>query len=309
MQNLDNLELRSPETKEIVSAPPHWLVKWSITIISLFFIALLFILYFIKVPVYINNIPIIIYPQKPIKNIYIQNNGFIQNILVSNDQKVNKDQPLLIIDSDNGDAYDILQLEKFLTDHTDNLNRTLLRKISDKIFDSNIRKAADNFCKALQVNHITIPHQNDLYNVLLDSIREWKKHHILISPVEGIVKFEDYLYLGQYIEKSIPLIIIPANNNGFIGVIQIDRSNSAKIQKNSRVTVKIKEYPVEKYGELQGRIANSDFLITGDKVFAEVYFPNGLVTDQKVTLSYIRNLTGVVEIEGGRERLLYKIFN
>lgn len=308
MQNLDNLELRSPETKEIVSAPPHWLVKWSITIISLFFIALLFILYFIKVPVYINNIPIIIYPQRPIKNIYIQNSGYIQSILVSNGQKVNKDQPLLIIGADNTDVQNISQLEKFLTDHTENLNKTLLRQISDKIFDSNIRKAADNLYKALQ-NNSAIPRQNDFYNVLIDSIKEWKKHHILISPIEGIVKFEDYLYLGQYIEKSTPLIVIPADNNGFIGVIKIDMSNSVKIQKNSRVTVKLNEYPVEKYGELQGRIATSDFLITGDKVFVEVYFPNGLVTDQKVTLSYIRNLTGVVEIEGGRESLLYKIFN
>lgn len=304
MQNLDNLELRSPETKEIVSAPPHWLVKWSITIISLFFITLLFILYFIKVPVYIDNIPIIIYPQKPIKNIYIQNSGYIQSILISNGQKVNKDQPLLIIGPDNSDIQYILQLEKFLTDHAENLNKTHLKQISDKIFDSNIRKASDDIYKALQ-NNSTIPR----YNVLIDSIKEWKKDHILISPIEGIVKFEDYLYLGQYIEKSTPLIIIPADNNGFIGVIKIDISNSAKIQKNSRVTVKLKEYPIEKYGELQGRIVNSDFLITGDKVFVEVYFPNGLVTDQKVTLSYIRNLTGVVEIECGRERLLYKIFN
>lgn len=103
MQHIDNLELRSPETKEIVSKPPHWLVKWSISIIILFFIVLILILYYIKTPLYLNNIDIKIFPNEPIKSINLKNGSNIYDIRVTNGQKVKKQQTLLVVDSDNDD--------------------------------------------------------------------------------------------------------------------------------------------------------------------------------------------------------------
>ena len=90
---LKGLSLRSEEIQEIMSRPPHWTLRWGITVVAVIAGAMLLGSYFIryeeKVPVTVvmkNNIPIV--------NVTVPTDGILHRIYVKNGESITSDDTL-----------------------------------------------------------------------------------------------------------------------------------------------------------------------------------------------------------------------
>ncbi|SIQ37866.1 HlyD family secretion protein [Chryseobacterium sp. RU37D] len=109
---LDNLELRSESVQDILTQPPHWMIRWGNTVIFIILILILIMSYIIKYPEFIPA-PIIVTSQNPPEKLEARSNSKIEKILIKNHQPVTKDQVLMVMQS-TANYKNVLELKKLI---------------------------------------------------------------------------------------------------------------------------------------------------------------------------------------------------
>lgn len=71
---LDNLELRSENVQDILTTPPHWMIRWGNTLIFIILLMVLMMSYFIKYPEFIPA-PILVTSQNPPEKLEARTNS------------------------------------------------------------------------------------------------------------------------------------------------------------------------------------------------------------------------------------------
>ena len=106
---LDNLELRSENVQDILTQPPHWMIRWGNTVIFVILLMVLLMSYVIKYPEFIPA-PIVVTSKNPPEKLEARTNSKIEKILVKDHQSVNKNQVMMVRQSA-ADYKDILALK------------------------------------------------------------------------------------------------------------------------------------------------------------------------------------------------------
>ena len=98
--NIENteLELRSEEVQEILTAVPNWMIRFGNTLVLLLILGLLFITWFVKYPDIITS-QAMITTQIPPQKEYANTTGIIDTLFVKDNQKVTAYTPLAIIEN------------------------------------------------------------------------------------------------------------------------------------------------------------------------------------------------------------------
>lgn len=109
---LDNIELRSESVQDILTQPPHWMIRWGNTIILLILVLILMMSYVIKYPEFIPA-PIVVTSENPPEKLEARTNSKIEKIFIKNHQKVKKNEVLMVMQS-TGSYNDILALKKIV---------------------------------------------------------------------------------------------------------------------------------------------------------------------------------------------------
>lgn len=109
---LDNIELRSESVQDILTQPPHWMIRWGNTIIFIILIMILIMSYIIKYPEFVPA-PIIVTSQNPPEKIEARSNSKIEKIYIKDHQKVKKGDVLMVLQS-TADYKDVLKLKKLV---------------------------------------------------------------------------------------------------------------------------------------------------------------------------------------------------
>lgn len=109
---LDNLELRSESVQDILTRPPHWMIRWGNTIIFIIMLMILLMSYFIKYPEFVPA-PIIVTSQNPPEKLLSRTNSKIEKIFVKDHQEVKKDNVLMVLQS-TANYNDVLKLKKIV---------------------------------------------------------------------------------------------------------------------------------------------------------------------------------------------------
>lgn len=109
---LDNIELRSESVQDILTQPPHWMIRWGNTIIFLILVLILMMSYVIKYPEFIPA-PIIVTSQNPPEKLEARTNSKIEKIFIKDHQEVKKDQVLMVMQS-SANYKDVLALKKII---------------------------------------------------------------------------------------------------------------------------------------------------------------------------------------------------
>ncbi|MCF2220970.1 HlyD family secretion protein [Chryseobacterium sp. PS-8] len=109
---LDNIELRSESVQDILTQPPHWMIRWGNTIIFLILVLILIMSYIIKYPEFVPA-PIVVTSQNPPEKLQATINSKIEKIFIKNHQEVKKDQVLMVMQS-TADYKDVLALKKLM---------------------------------------------------------------------------------------------------------------------------------------------------------------------------------------------------
>lgn len=106
---LDNLELRSENVQDILTQPPHWMIRWGNTVIFVILLMVLLMSYVIKYPEFIPA-PIVVTSKNPPEKLEARTTSKIEKILVKDHQSVNKNQVMMVLQSA-ADYKDILALK------------------------------------------------------------------------------------------------------------------------------------------------------------------------------------------------------
>lgn len=109
---LDNIELRSESVQDILTQPPHWMIRWGNTIIFLILVLILIMSYIIKYPEFITA-PIIVTSQNPPEKLEARTNSKIEKIFIKDHQEVKKNDVLMVMES-TANYKDVLELKKLV---------------------------------------------------------------------------------------------------------------------------------------------------------------------------------------------------
>lgn len=109
---LDEIELRSESVQDILTQPPHWMIRWGNTVIFTILLLILIMSYIIKYPEFIPA-PIIVTSQNPPEKLEARTNSKIEKIFIKNHQEVKKDQVLMVMQS-TANYKDVLELKKLV---------------------------------------------------------------------------------------------------------------------------------------------------------------------------------------------------
>ena len=90
---LKGLSLRSEEIQEIMSRPPHWTLRWGITVVAVIVGAMLFGSYFIR---YEEKVPVTVVMENhiPVVSITVPTDGTLQRVHVKNGESITCDDTL-----------------------------------------------------------------------------------------------------------------------------------------------------------------------------------------------------------------------
>ena len=109
---LDNIELRSESVQDILTQPPHWMIRWGNTIILIILMLVLAMSYMIRYPEFIPA-PIVVTSQNPPEKLEARTNSKIEKIFIKDHQEVKKNDVLMVMQS-TANYNDVLELKKLI---------------------------------------------------------------------------------------------------------------------------------------------------------------------------------------------------
>lgn len=93
MPENEEIEIRSDEVQEILSAVPNWMIRWGITLIFGLILMLVFISWFIKYPDVIQG-QVILTTEKPPVKLISETNGYIEQLYFKDNAIIKKGQTI-----------------------------------------------------------------------------------------------------------------------------------------------------------------------------------------------------------------------
>ena len=95
---LKEIELRSEEVQEILTKVPHWMIRWGNLLFLCVILLMLLLSWFVKYPDIISS-EMVLTTQIPPQKEYAKVTGYIDTILVSDNERVSKNQPLAVLEN------------------------------------------------------------------------------------------------------------------------------------------------------------------------------------------------------------------
>ncbi|SIT96146.1 HlyD family secretion protein [Epilithonimonas bovis DSM 19482] len=145
---LDNIELRSESVQDILTQPPHWMIRWGNTVIFIILLLILVMSYIIKYPEFVPA-SVIITSENPPEKLEARTNSKIEKILIKDHQKVKAGQVMMVLQS-TANYHDILELKDIVDSlSTNQLQSFPLQKVSTFKLGE-IQSDYNSFAKAFQ---------------------------------------------------------------------------------------------------------------------------------------------------------------
>jgi HlyD family secretion protein len=203
-EEIEKIELRSNEVQEILNRPPKWIIRWGITII--FFVIAVVIVgsWFFKYPDIIGA-PITLTTENPPAPVLAKTNGKIQNLLVSDNQVVEKKQILGVIENP-ANLKDIQALNLKLKIFKKEFNTGDYYQFRNEMYElgnvqssySNFYKQLDEYNQFIKLNYYQ--KKIDLYRIELEKYSQYLKN---LNIQNRILAEELYLTQKQFNRDSL----------------------------------------------------------------------------------------------------------
>ena len=150
------------------------------------------------------------------------------------------------------------------------------------------------------------------YDLLKEAIRNWEYNYVLSSSINGVVSFQDYWGVNQFVNTgSIVFSILPIKTSNLVGKLVIPSQNAGKVMVGQKVFIKLDNYPYQQYGMLIGRVTNFSVSPNDEGNYTlYVSLPKGTKTSYNKTFAFTQELLGNAEIVTENlsvaERMFYK---
>ncbi|WP_142687964.1 HlyD family secretion protein [Chitinophaga polysaccharea] len=149
-----------------------------------------------------------------------------------------------------------------------------------------------------------------LFEQLRKSLNAWEQNYLLVSAVDGVVSFQQFLGRNQFVKAGdILMSVMPNDRDMLIGRLQIPATNSGKVKEGQKVLLKLDNYPYQEFGMVEGRVKNMANSPDKDgNYYVNVILPNGLQTSFHKTLPFDKELKGNAEVVTQDLRLVERFF-
>ncbi len=135
-----------------------------------------------------------------------------------------------------------------------NNNSTYLAKQKEiETLDNTIKEQKAKFSQAL--------------NSMINETEAWLLKYVVFAPLMGKVGFAGILQENQNVNTGQELFIVNPGNTDFFGEVQIPQYNMGKVKLGQRTLVKLRSYPFEEYGVINGKISFITDVALKDSVF------------------------------------------
>jgi HlyD family secretion protein len=134
----------------------------------------------------------------------------------------------------------------------------------------------DNTIKEQQAKFIQV------LNSMINEVDSWLKKYVISSPFAGKVGYVGILQENQNVTANQELFIVNPGDSNFFGEVQIPQYNMGKVNIGQRTLIKLRSYPFEEYGAINGKISLiSDVALKDSIFFAKVDFEKFTQKDPK----------------------------
>ncbi|MES2650767.1 MAG: HlyD family efflux transporter periplasmic adaptor subunit [Bacteroidota bacterium] len=104
-------------------------------------------------------------------------------------------------------------------------------------------------------------------NAMITETNSWLMKYVIFSPLAGSVGYAGILQENQNVAVNQELFIINPGNTNFFGEVQIPQYNMGKVKLGQRTLIKLRSYPFEEYGIINGKISYITDVALKDSVF------------------------------------------
>ena len=110
-------------------------------------------------------------------------------------------------------------------------------------------------------------------NSIISETESWKMKYVVSSPVNGRATYAGILQENQNVTLNQALFVINPGNSNFFGEVQIPQYNMGKIKVGQRSLVKLRSYPFEEFGMINGKVSVvADFALKDSVFLAKIDF-------------------------------------
>ena len=117
----------------------------------------------------------------------------------------------------------------------------------------------------------TIKEQQAKFRQALNSISNetaaWIMKYVVTAPLAGRIGFAGIIQENQQVALNQELFIVNPGNTNFFGEVQIPQYNMGKVSLGQRTLVKMRSFPFEEYGVINGKISYITDVALKDSVF------------------------------------------
>lgn len=121
-------------------------------------------------------------------------------------------------------------------------------------------------------------------NSMITETDAWLRNYIISAATNGRLSYVGILQENQNIAANQELFMVNPGNANFFGEVQIPQYNMGKVGMGQRVLIKVRSFPFEEYGGLDGKISYlTDAALKDSVFFAKIDFQkiqNGIVLKQ-----------------------------
>ena len=104
-------------------------------------------------------------------------------------------------------------------------------------------------------------------NAMITETNSWLMKYVIFSPLAGKVGYAGILQENQNVTINQELFIVNPGNTNFFGEVQIPQYNMGKVKLGQRTLIKLRSYPFEEYGIINGKISYITDVALKDSVF------------------------------------------
>ncbi|GIM61914.1 hypothetical protein CAPN008_19640 [Capnocytophaga canis] len=148
------------------------------------------------------------------------------------------------------------------------------------------------------------------FEQLRKSVIQWEQNYLITSSIDGTVSFQNFIETNQYIASGdVVLSIIPNEKKGLVGIMNIPSANSGKIQKNSKVLIKLDNYRYQEFGIIEGKVEYISLTPSKEgNYYVYITLPKGLKTSYGKDIIFNKEMTGRADIITEDMRLIERFF-
>jgi len=148
------------------------------------------------------------------------------------------------------------------------------------------------------------------------AITEWQHNYLIFAPQAGIIQFDEYRQINQFIPSTAVFFTIIADSTvqrQIIARSEVPMTGSGKVKPGSIVNIRLTGFPYREYGSLTttiDKIASLPVTFESEEpgYLMEMLLPDTLLTNYEISIPFKYNMAGTARIITKDRSFLSRVF-